>query len=36
MIVGDRGLLDDDDLRRWLRERGVELHAPAQLLSALD
>lgn len=32
IVTGDRGLLEDEALRVWLAERGVELHTPATLL----
>jgi putative PIN family toxin of toxin-antitoxin system len=35
IVTGDRGLLEDDDLRTWLAERGVGLHTPASLLDEL-
>lgn len=36
IVTGDRGLLDDDELRMWLAERNnVELLAPADLLARL-
>jgi uncharacterized protein len=35
IVTGDRGLLDNEDLRSWLREREVELRTPVELLSDL-
>ena len=35
IVTGDRDLLDDDALRAWLRERGVEVMTPAELLERL-
>ncbi len=35
IVSGDRGLPDDTRLRRWLRERGVEILAPADFLRRL-
>ena len=35
IVTGDRGLLDDADLRAWLRERSIEVLAPAELLERL-
>ncbi len=35
VVTGDRDLLDDDQLRLWLRGRGVELLTPAELLERL-
>ena len=35
IVTGDRGLLDDDELRRWLSEREIELLKPADLLDRL-
>lgn len=35
IVTGDRGLLDDAELRVWLGERGVELLTPAELLERL-
>ena len=35
IVTGDRGLLDDEDLRSWLGVRGVELRTPADLLPDL-
>ena len=35
IVTGERGLLDDDELRRWLLERKIELSTPADLLSRL-
>ena len=36
IVTGDADLLADDDLRKWLRERGVVLHTPASLLDELS
>jgi len=36
IVTGDRDLLDEPELRRWLRDRGVELYTPADLLGRLD
>ena len=35
IVTGDRDFLDDDDLRSWLRERGIEVLTPRQLLDQL-
>ena len=35
IVTGDRDLLDDGELREWLRERGIELLTPAELLRSL-
>ena len=35
IVTGDRGLLDDAELRTWLAERGVHLRTPAELASTL-
>ena len=35
IVTGDRGLLEDTELRAWLGERGVELLTPAELLARL-
>jgi putative PIN family toxin of toxin-antitoxin system len=35
IVTGDRGLLDDAELRSWLGERGIELLTPAELLERL-
>ena len=35
IVTGDRDFLDDDDLRDWLRERGIEVLTPRQLLDTL-
>jgi predicted nucleic acid-binding protein len=35
IVTGDRGLLDDAELRVWLGERGIELLTPAELLERL-
>jgi putative PIN family toxin of toxin-antitoxin system len=35
IVTGDQGLLDDEELRDWLRERGIELLSPAALLLRL-
>ena len=35
IVTGDRGLLDDAELRAWLGERGVEVLTPAELLERL-
>lgn len=35
IVTGDRDLLDDEDLRRWLAERGVDLLTVAELLERL-
>jgi uncharacterized protein len=31
IVTGDRDLLDNAELRAWLRQRGVELLSPAEL-----
>ncbi len=36
IVTGDRGLLDDAELRKWLGARGVELLEPAELLVSLQ
>src|SRR6266545_847993 len=36
IVTGDGDLLADEDLRKWLRERGVVLHTPASLLDELS
>jgi putative PIN family toxin of toxin-antitoxin system len=35
IVTGDRGLLEDTELRAWLGERGVEVISPATLLDRL-
>jgi putative PIN family toxin of toxin-antitoxin system len=35
IVTGDGDLLDDAELRAWLRERGVEVLTPAELLDRL-
>jgi putative PIN family toxin of toxin-antitoxin system len=35
IVTGDRDLLDDGDLRRWLLARKVEVLAPAELVERL-
>jgi putative PIN family toxin of toxin-antitoxin system len=35
IVTGDRDLLDDAALVRWLSERGVEVMTPAELLERL-
>lgn len=35
IVTGDRDLLDDGALRTWLRERGVDVMTPAELLELL-
>jgi predicted nucleic acid-binding protein len=35
IVSGDRGLLDDADLRGWLAARGVEVLTPTALLERL-
>ena len=35
IVPGDRGLLEDAPLRRWLEERGVAMWTPAQLVQQL-
>ncbi|HEY3017247.1 MAG TPA: putative toxin-antitoxin system toxin component, PIN family [Gaiellaceae bacterium] len=35
IVTGDTDLLADEDLRKWLREHGVVLHTPANLLEEL-
>jgi uncharacterized protein len=32
IVTGDRHLLDDEDLRLWLRKRGIEVVTPAELV----
>jgi putative PIN family toxin of toxin-antitoxin system len=36
IVTGDGDLLADEDLRKWLRERGVVLHTSASLLEELS
>lgn len=36
IVTGDRDLLEDEGLRGWLAERGVELLAPRELLKRLE
>ena len=36
IVTGDRDLLEDEDLRHWLTERGVELLTPRELLKQLE
>ncbi len=36
IVTGDGDLLADEDLRKWLLERGVLLHTPASLLDELS
>jgi putative PIN family toxin of toxin-antitoxin system len=36
IVTGDRDLLDDLELRNWLRERGIELSAAPEILDRLD
>lgn len=36
IVTGDADLLADEDLREWLRARGVVLHIPASLLDELS
>jgi putative PIN family toxin of toxin-antitoxin system len=36
IVTGDRDLLDDSALVAWLKERGVEVMTPAQLVQRLD
>lgn len=35
IVTGDRDLLDDAELRRWLNERDVEVLTPAELIKRL-
>jgi hypothetical protein len=35
IVTGDRDFLDDESLRSWLRERGIEVLTPRQLLEHL-
>ncbi len=35
IVTGDRDLLEDRELRSWLRERGIEMLTPAELFDAL-
>lgn len=35
LVTGDRGLLQDADLRSWLAERGIQLLSPAETLEQL-
>jgi predicted nucleic acid-binding protein len=35
IVTGGRDLLEDDDLRAWLRERDIELLTPAELFDRL-
>jgi predicted nucleic acid-binding protein len=36
IVTGDKDLLDDQELRIWLGERGVELFSVGELLDLLD
>ncbi|MGH2920733.1 MAG: putative toxin-antitoxin system toxin component, PIN family [Gaiellaceae bacterium] len=36
IVTGDHDLLEDEGLRGWLTERGVELLAPRELLQRLE
>ena len=36
VVTGDRDLLDDRNLRKWLREQGIEVLAPVELLAQLE
>ena len=36
IVTGDRDILDDPDLRRWLEHHGVEVLTPAEFLRALN
>jgi putative PIN family toxin of toxin-antitoxin system len=36
IVTDDADLLADEDLRKWLRVRGVVLHTPASLLDELS
>jgi putative PIN family toxin of toxin-antitoxin system len=36
IVTDDRDLLDEPDVRSWLRERGIELYTPAELTGRLD
>jgi len=35
IVTGDRGLLDDDELRSWLLERRIQLLSVSELLERL-
>lgn len=35
IVTGDKDLLDDEDLRRGLAERGIQVLTPKELLAAL-
>ena len=35
IVTGDRDLLDDEALLAWLRERGIDVLRPAELLQRL-
>jgi len=35
IVTGDRDLLEDGELQAWLRERGVEVLTPIELLARL-
>lgn len=35
IVTGDRDFLDDESLRSWLRERGIEVLTPRELLDRL-
>ena len=35
IVTGDRDLLDDESLRSWLRERGIEVLTPRELVDRL-
>ena len=36
ILTGDSGLLEDESLRVWLRERGIELLSPSQLIAHIE
>jgi predicted nucleic acid-binding protein len=36
IVTGDRGLLDHDELHRWLSDRGVAVLSPRDFLARLD
>jgi putative PIN family toxin of toxin-antitoxin system len=35
IVTGDRDLLDNDELRAWLQERGIDVVTPADLLNRI-
>jgi predicted nucleic acid-binding protein len=35
IVTGDLDILDDDDLRAWLRVRGIQVLSPTELIDRL-